>query len=80
MKIEELEAAALMLDPKGRARLAERLLESLDSLSPEENAQIWAEEAQRRAAARARRATLSGVRAAGSDRCVSHSTNWPSVS
>ena len=51
MKIEELKAAALMLDPKGRARLAERLLESLDSLSPEENAQIWAEEAQRRAAA-----------------------------
>lgn len=26
-------------------------LEELDSLSPEENAQIWAEEAQRRAAA-----------------------------
>ena len=51
MKIEELEAAALMLDPKGRARLAERLLESLDSLSPAENAQIWAEEAERRAAA-----------------------------
>ncbi len=51
MKIEELEAAALKLDPKGRARLAERLLESLDSLAPDENARIWAEEAQRRAAA-----------------------------
>lgn len=51
MTIDELEAAAMMLDPKGRARLAERLLESLDSLSPEENAHIWAEEAQRRAAA-----------------------------
>lgn len=51
MKLEELEAAAMMLDPKGRARLAERLIESLDSLSPEENGQIWAEEAQRRAAA-----------------------------
>jgi predicted nucleic acid-binding protein len=51
MKLEELEAAALKLDPKGRARLAERLLESLESLSPEENARIWAEEAQRRAAA-----------------------------
>jgi hypothetical protein len=51
MKLEELEAAALKLDPKGRARLAERLLESLETLSPEENARIWAEEAQRRAAA-----------------------------
>ncbi len=49
MKIEDLEMAALGLDPKNRARLAERLLESLESLSPEENAHIWAEEAQRRA-------------------------------
>ena len=49
MTVDELEAAALKLDPKGRARLAGRLLDSLDSLSPEENARIWAEEAQRRA-------------------------------
>jgi hypothetical protein len=49
MKIEDLEAAALNLDPKSRARLAERLLESLEHLTPEENARIWAEEAQRRA-------------------------------
>jgi len=49
MKIEDLEVAALGLDLKNRARLAERLLESLESLSPEENARIWAEEAQRRA-------------------------------
>jgi hypothetical protein len=49
MTIEDLEMAALGLDPKNRARLAERLLESLESLSPEENARIWAEEAQRRA-------------------------------
>ena len=49
MKIEDLEAAALNLDPKNRARLAERLLESLEDLTPEENARIWAEEAQRRA-------------------------------
>ncbi|HVR29018.1 MAG TPA: addiction module protein [Thermoanaerobaculia bacterium] len=48
MSIEELEAAALKLDPKARARLAERLLDSLEQLSPEENARIWAEEAQRR--------------------------------
>ena len=49
MKIEDLEVAALRLDPKSRARLAERLLESLEGLSPEENARIWVEEAQRRA-------------------------------
>ena len=49
MKIEDLEVAALGLDPKNRARLAERLLESLESLSTEEHARIWAEEAQRRA-------------------------------
>jgi len=48
MKPEEIEAAALKLDPKGRARLAGRLLDSLEALSPEENARIWAEEAQRR--------------------------------
>jgi len=49
MGIDELEAAALKLEPKARARLAGRLLESLDDLSPEENARLWAEEAQRRA-------------------------------
>ena len=48
MGIEELEAAALRLEPKARARLAGRLLDSLDELSPEENARVWAEEAQRR--------------------------------
>jgi putative addiction module component (TIGR02574 family) len=49
MSIDELEAAALKLEPKARARLAERLLDSLEELSPEENARMWAEEAQRRA-------------------------------
>ena len=49
MTIEDLEAAALNLDPKNRARLAERLLESLEDLTPGENARIWADEAQRRA-------------------------------
>jgi len=48
MTIDDLEAAALKLDPKSRARLAERLLESLDELTADENARIWAEEAQRR--------------------------------
>jgi len=51
MRIEDVEAAALKLDLKARARLAGRLLESLDELSPEENARIWAEEAERRAEA-----------------------------
>ena len=51
MKLEDIEAAALKLDPKGRARLAGKLLDSLETLSPEENARIWAEEAQRRSEA-----------------------------
>lgn len=48
MRIDELEAEALKLAPAARARLAEKLLESLETLSDEENAQLWAEEAARR--------------------------------
>lgn len=48
MSIEELEAEAMKLDPKARARLAGKLLESLDTLSEAENDQTWAEEAERR--------------------------------
>ncbi len=48
MSIDELETEAMKLAPAARARLAERLLESLESLSAEENARLWAEEAQRR--------------------------------
>ena len=48
MTHEELEAAALRLDPQSRARLAGRLIESLETLSPEENAKIWIDEALRR--------------------------------
>ena len=48
MSIEELESEAMKLDPKARARLAGKLLESLESLSEEENEQLWAEEARRR--------------------------------
>lgn len=48
MSKEEIEVEALKLDPKARARLAEKLLESLESLSEEENERLWAEEAQRR--------------------------------
>lgn len=44
----ELEAEALKLAPEERARLAERLLESLEHLSENENARLWADEAERR--------------------------------
>jgi hypothetical protein len=39
VRIKELEAEALKLDPKSRARLAERLLDSLEELSEQENPQ-----------------------------------------
>jgi hypothetical protein len=48
MSIEEIEAEALKLDPKARARLAGKLLESLETLSEKEATQVWAQEAQRR--------------------------------
>jgi hypothetical protein len=51
MRIDELEAEALRLMPEARARLAKRLLDSLEQLSDAENAQLWADVAERRAAA-----------------------------
>lgn len=51
MSKEEVELEALKLSPPERARLAERLLESLENLTAEENAAVWTEEAQRRDAA-----------------------------
>lgn len=48
MSIDELEAEALKLDPTKRARLAEKLLASLEDLSEAENGRLWAEEAARR--------------------------------
>jgi hypothetical protein len=48
MSVDEIEAEALKLDPKARARLAGRLLESLEDLSEAENQHVWVEEAQRR--------------------------------
>ncbi len=48
MSTEELEVEALKLAPQERARLAEKLLESLENLSEGENAKLWAEEAKRR--------------------------------
>ena len=48
MTNKEIEAAALRLDPQSRARLAGRLIESLETLSSEENAKVWIEETLRR--------------------------------
>jgi hypothetical protein len=48
MGIEDVEAEALRLAPEARARLAGKLLESLENLTDDENARLWAEEAQRR--------------------------------
>ena len=51
MSINDIEAEVLKLDPQARARLAKKLLESLETLSAEENERLWAEEADRRDAA-----------------------------
>jgi putative addiction module component (TIGR02574 family) len=48
MDLEELETEALKLSPDLRARLAEKLLHSLEALSDAENERLWAEEALRR--------------------------------
>ncbi len=48
MSAEEIESEALKLDPKARARLAEKLLASLEALSDEENERAWVDEADRR--------------------------------
>lgn len=47
MNVEALEAEALKLAPQERARLAQKLIESLENLSADENASLWAEEAKR---------------------------------
>lgn len=46
MSIQEIEAYALQLPPSERARLAQRLIDSLDDAGEVE--QAWAEEAIRR--------------------------------
>jgi hypothetical protein len=48
MSTEELDVDALKLGPRDRARLAAKLLKSLETLSDEENAKLWIEEVQRR--------------------------------
>ncbi len=46
--LKQCEARALKLAPKDRAILAERLINSLDSLEGSEIEQLWLEEAERR--------------------------------
>ena len=48
MNVVDLEKEALKLSIGERARLAEILLESLDTLSEEEHRRLWAEEAAQR--------------------------------
>lgn len=48
MTTNEVEAAALEMDAGARAKLAERLLRSLEDVSQEEIDRLWAEEALRR--------------------------------
>ena len=48
MTIEELEAEVLKLDLASRARLATKLLTSLEALSEAEIERLWVEEAERR--------------------------------
>ena len=49
MDFKSLEKQALDLPAQERAKLAQELLESLDSLSPAEREQLWLDEAERRA-------------------------------
>lgn len=48
MNDEQLEAEIMKLDLDARARLAEKLILSLDALSDEENLRLWVVEAERR--------------------------------
>ena len=48
MTPKELETEALQLNPTARARLAKKLLNSLEALSDAEVERLWAEEAERR--------------------------------
>ena len=49
MQIEDIERQVLGLPVEERARLAHELLESLDTLAPEEQKKLWLQESARRA-------------------------------
>lgn len=48
MTVQNIERQLMKLDSRTRAKLASRLLLSLDELSDEENEQLWAQESLRR--------------------------------
>ena len=48
MNTEQLEAEIMKLSLDARAKLAERIILSLDAPSEEENLQLWVQEAERR--------------------------------
>jgi len=48
MTIEEIESAIFSLDIQSRAKLARKLLLSLEDLSVEENFELWVQESERR--------------------------------
>ena len=48
LNLEELETKVLNLSIEGRARLAEKLILSLDAPSEEENLHLWVVEAEKR--------------------------------
>ena len=48
MALEQLEAESMRLSLDARARLAERIILSLDAPSEEENLGLWVQEAERR--------------------------------
>lgn len=50
MTLHQLEAELLNLDIQTRAKLAEKLILSLDAPNEEENLQLWVAEAERRLA------------------------------
>ena len=48
MTVQHIEKQLLKLKPNSRAKIASRLLSSLDELSEVENEKLWAQEALRR--------------------------------
>ncbi len=48
MTLEEIESAIFRLDVRDRAKLARKLLLSLEDLTVEENLGLWTEESERR--------------------------------
>ncbi|MBC8042588.1 MAG: addiction module protein [Rhizobacter sp.] len=48
MSIEQVESEAMKLSPRERARLASKLLNSLDANAAENNEELWTQESEQR--------------------------------